>query len=166
MLKNKNHLPSPFNSHIEVGLRLLTLLTAAYPKRYSIQQLAVYDYMVVHSDDLPDGPVGLHPKTPQRNGEYLIRRSDYGTTLKLFMSRNLIEECYENDGLLYSATEYSAAFLDTLKASYNTRLKECANWVVDRYGEFSEQALNELMLLNLNNWGGESNLHSEILQEW
>jgi hypothetical protein len=156
---------SPFNSHIEIGLRLLCLLTAAYPKSYSIQQLACFDYMLIHSDDLPEGPVGIHPQTPQRSGEYLVRRNDLSTTLKIFISRGLIAEHYKNKGLMYAATEASAPFLDRLAAEYTSRLREYALWVADTYGNVSEPDLNRLMIQNFKQWGGNSNRYSEILRE-
>jgi len=121
--------------------------------------------MLIHSDDLPEGPIGIHPKTPQRSGEYLVRRNDLSTTLKVFISRGLIAEYYENKGLMYAATETSAPFLDRLTAEYTSRLREYALWVVDTYGNESEPDLNHLMIQNFKQWGGDSYQHSEILRE-
>ncbi len=39
--------------------RALCVLTSGYPGRHSLQRLTIYDYLVVHSDDIPGGPVGL-----------------------------------------------------------------------------------------------------------
>jgi hypothetical protein len=55
-------LTAPFNSAVEIGLRSLCLLTAAFPAAYSLQRLVVFDYLLVHSDDMPGGPPGLHPQ--------------------------------------------------------------------------------------------------------
>ena len=62
-VENFTHL-APFNGPVEIGLRALALLNEAFPACYSMQRLVVFDYLVVHSDDMPGGPTGLHPKTP------------------------------------------------------------------------------------------------------
>ena len=45
-----------FNTPLECGLRLLFLLNACYPKRGDLQRLISYDYLMVHSGDVGDGP--------------------------------------------------------------------------------------------------------------
>lgn len=81
----------PFNGAVEIGLRALSLLNEAFPATYSLQRLVVFDYLVVHSDDLPNGPAGLHPKTPHRGGELLVRRAVLEEGLLLYQSRGLVE---------------------------------------------------------------------------
>lgn len=74
MTKSTDHPLSPFNSPVESGLRACVLLYSLFPIASSLQRLVVLDYMLIHSDDVPDGPPGLHPKTPYRSGELLVRR--------------------------------------------------------------------------------------------
>ena len=47
----------PFNSAVEVGLRTLIVLDASYPNTSSLGRLVVFDYLLVHSDDVDGGPV-------------------------------------------------------------------------------------------------------------
>ena len=68
------HIVSPFNGPVEIGLRALCVLTTAFPAAYALQRLVVFDYFLVHSDDIEGGPEGLHPRTPHRGGEILVRR--------------------------------------------------------------------------------------------
>ena len=82
---------SPFNSPLEVGLRALIVLTESHPVAHSLQRLTVLDYLVVHLDDAPDGPPGLHPQTPYRAGELLLRRGVLEQGLLLYQSRGLVE---------------------------------------------------------------------------
>jgi hypothetical protein len=58
------HFVSPFNGPVEIGLRALCVLTTAFPTEYALQRLVVFDYFLVHSDDIEGGPEGLHPRTP------------------------------------------------------------------------------------------------------
>ena len=162
---NLNPSITPFNSPIEIGLRLLSLLTVSFPSKYSIQQLAAFDYMVVHSDDLPGGPSGIHPRTPQRSSEYLIRLNEIHKSLLFYMSRNLVEEFFTPDGITYSATNYSASFLDTLKAKYSLLIWQRASWVIEHYGDLNISQLNRFMIDALDEWGGENRSNSSTLEE-
>lgn len=72
----------------------------------------------VHSDDAPGGPVGLHPQTPNRGGELLVRRDTLRQGLMLYQSRSLLERRFEQSGLYFVATERSGSFLDALDAEY------------------------------------------------
>ena len=95
---------STFNSPVEVGLRALCVLTAGYPARHSLQRLTIYDYLVVHSDDIPGSPVSLHPRTPHRGGELLARRGILQDGLALYASRGLLERRYDDDGVFFRAS--------------------------------------------------------------
>ena len=72
--EEKKRFIAPFNGPVEIGLRALAVLNDAYPVVYSLQRLVVFDYLIVHSDDVLGGPSGLHPQTPRRGGELLVRR--------------------------------------------------------------------------------------------
>jgi hypothetical protein len=122
---------------------------------YSIQQLVAFDYLLVHSDDIPDGPTGLHPKIPQRSGEYLIRRKTLQEGLLLYMSRGLISQEYGQTGLRYAATESSGNFLDSLTSEYIKELQNIADWVADNFSTIPELELNQFMKEHLDKWGTE-----------
>src|SRR5713101_6220152 len=121
---------TPFNGPVEFGLRALAILNDAYPDAYSLQKLTVFDYFIVHSDDLPGGPAGLHPKTPHRSGELLVRRRMLEGGLLLYQSRALVERVFTSEGVFYRATERSAAFLDVLDTQYAIELRERAIWLI------------------------------------
>lgn len=153
---------APFNGPIEVGLRALAVLNEAFPKAYSLQRLVIFDYLVVHSDDVPGGPRGLHPKTPHRGSELLVRRSALQDGLLLFQSRGLLERRFEEVGIFFSATERSAAFLDALRTEYTLDLRERAKWVVCGYGEIPQEELENMVREHLGRWGAEFELESVL----
>jgi hypothetical protein len=150
------HGSTPFNSPIEIGLRALAILNDAYPDAYSLQKLTVFDYLVVHSDDVPDGPAGLHPQTPYRGGELLVRRRVLESGLLLYQSRALVERVFASEGVFYRATERSAAFLDVLGTQYAVDLRERSIWLIRSYGAMSEQELQMLVHRHLGEWGPNS----------
>ena len=155
----------PFNGPVELGLRALCILTAAYPMAYSLQHLVVFDYLVVHSDDVPGGPTGLHPQTPHRGGEILVRRGVLQAGLALYESRDLIERTYRGGGIFFNATDTAAGFLDALGAEYVAGLRERANWLIDCYGRLEEADLDAMVRERIGAWGAEFSMESVLGEE-
>ena len=154
----------PFNSAVEVGLRALAVLTASHPVAHGLQRLTVLDYLLVHSDDAPDGPAGLHPRTPYRAGELLLRRGILEEGLLLYQSRGLIERRFDPDGVFYDAADTAAAFLDSLTGRYVEGLRDRAAWVTERFASIADEALFELVDDWIGEWGAEFTQRS-ILHE-
>ena len=146
---------SPFNSPVEVGLRALAVLTASHPAAHGLQRLTVLDYLVVHSDDAPDGPPGLHPQTPYRAGELLLRRGVLEEGLLLYQSRGLIGRRFDPNGVFYAATDTAAAFLDVFDGPYVEALRDRAAWVTTRFASVSDDALSDLVRTWIGEWGAE-----------
>ena len=160
-----DQIAAPFNGAVEIGLRSLCILTAAYPSSYSLQRLVVFDYLLVHSDDMPGGPTGLHPQTPHRGGEILVRRGVLQEGLLLYQSRGLIARVYHDIGVFFLATDRSGAFLDTLSAQYVRGLRERATWVVDTFGLLADIELDSMVRERIGKWGAEFALESVLLAE-
>lgn len=156
---------APFNGPIEVGLRSLSVLTAAFPDAFSMQRLVVMDYLLVHSDDVPNGPAGLHPKTPHRSGEILVRRAALQEGLMLYQSRGLVERKYLDGGVYYVATERSASFLDTLDSAYANDLRQRADWVVERFSRSNDTELGSFVAGHVGVWGAEFSMESVLQAE-
>lgn len=156
---------TPFNSPVEAGLRALSLLAAAHPDAYDLQRLLVFDYFVVHSADLQGGPVSLHPATPHRSGEILVRRRLVEQGLMLYMSRGLVERCSEPDGFRFAATEEAAPFLDSLTSPYCNELRDRANWVISSFGPLNALELDAIVTDNLGRWGAEFEFEAVLSEE-
>jgi hypothetical protein len=156
---------SPFNGPIEIGLRALCVLTTAFPTAYALQRLVVFDYFLVHSDDIEGGPEGLHPQTPHRGGEILVRRGVLQDGLTLYESRGLIERVYQDGGIFFAATDRSADFLDTLSTEYLKALRERSNWVVDSFGLLADRELDAMVRERIGAWGAEFSMESVLWTE-
>lgn len=155
----------PFNGPIEIGLRALTLLGEAYPTAFSLQWLVVSDYLLVHSDDLPNGPPGLHPKTPHRGGELLVRRTALEQGLMLYQSRGLLDRHYTEAGMMFAATERTAGFLDALSSDYAIELRDRAAWLVSLYAAVPDNELLKLANAHVGDWGAEFTMESVLKVE-
>ena len=89
-IMSQEHKPITFNSPLEAGIRAVSILGAAYPQTYDLQRLVALDYLLVHTGDI-DGPDNLHPPTPMRSAELLVRRKLVEQSLLLMMTRDLVE---------------------------------------------------------------------------
>lgn len=159
------HFVSPFNGPVEIGLRALCVLTTAFPAAYALQRLVIFDYFLVHSDDIDGGPEGMHPRTPHRGGEILVRRGVIQDGLTLYESRGLIERVYKNGGIFFAATDKSADFLDTLSTEYLTGLRERADWVVESFNALDDTDLGMMVRERIGTWGAEFSMESVLWTE-
>ena len=155
----------PFNSAVEVGLRTLVVLDACYPSTSSLGRLVVFDYLLVHSDDVDGGPEGLHPQTPHRSGELLVRREFIQQGIRLYESRNLLERVFSSDGIKFVATDSSTVFLDSISAPYVRDMRERASWVHKRFSNQSDKELNNFVRDQLGRWGAEFESESVLWEE-
>lgn len=144
-----------FNTPLECGLRCAAVLLAAYPERCDLQRLVQYEYLLVHSGDVREGPPSLHPAVPHRAGELLVRRELIERGLLFMMSRQMVCREFSRRGIYYFAGESCLAFFDALSSNYTRELRARARWVVDRFGSTSDEDLNGFMRENWTNWGAE-----------
>ena len=154
----------PFNSPLECGLRTLTLLAASRPSACDLQRLIFYDYLLVHSGDVPGGPDSIHPATPLRSGEALVRRHWIERGLLLMLSRELVVRKFSESGILYEASPLTESFIGYMEESYTKKLRERATWVISTFGNSSDYQLVEFFKANLNRWGGEF-IREELLED-
>lgn len=145
---------SAFNSSLETGIRSLTILMAAYPTSYDIQRLVDMDYLVVHSGDV-DGPESLHAPLPLRGGELLVRRELIQQGLLLMMSRDLVDRCIHPIGIEYQASELASSFLAMQTTAYSQKLKERAEWIVNKYQGLSTLEVQKITNEFLTKWDSE-----------
>lgn len=165
MIPSTNSFAPPFNGPVEIGLRAVSILNDAYPSACSLQRLVIFDYLSVHSDDIPGGPVGLHPQTPHRSGEMLVRRNVLQKGLLLYMGRGLAVQQFEANGIVYAATEKTGSFLDVLTAGYIFELRTRTRWLVETFGSMNDDSLNQFVRQRLGIWGAEFEMESVLWTE-
>lgn len=144
-----------FNTPLECGLRCAALLLAAYPTPCDLQRLVQYEYLLVHSGDVREGPPSLHPAAPHRSGELLVRRSLIERGILFMMSRHIVCRDLSPRGICYIAGDLALPLFDSLESPYTCTLRERAKWVAERFGSMSSEALDHFMQDNWSNWGAE-----------
>ncbi|WP_426944571.1 ABC-three component system middle component 2 [Pseudomonas oryzihabitans] len=143
--------PATFNSPLEAGMRAVAILGAAYPQAYDLQRLVAFDYLLVHTSDI-GGPGDLHPPTPMHSAELLVRRKLVEQALLLMMTRDLVDREVGYDGIKYVAGENAVTFLSSLSSRYLLSLKERASWLIDVYGDFTDEAFKKVMRGLFDKW--------------
>jgi hypothetical protein len=144
-----------FNSPLEIGLRLLYILNEVYPKACDLQRLIYYDYILVHSSDVPNGPKSIHPSIPHRTSEILVKRELVKKGLTLMNSKQLIQSVFDSTGILYSATELTKPFLEYNNSEYAVSLKTVSKWLVNKFESYNDEDLSQFIKNNMDVWGGE-----------
>ena len=144
-----------FNNPIETGLRSLVILDSAYPKSLDLQKLIYFDYMTVHTGDLSSAPKSIHPSTPNRSGELLVRRKIIEDGINYFVRKSFINKIFSENGIEYKLNDQATMFLEMLEENYVLDLKNRSKWVIETYINWNSQDLEKYIKDNLDNWGGE-----------
>lgn len=140
-----------FNGPLETGLRVVSLLGAAYPRAYDLQRLIGMDYLLVHTGDV-GGPASLHPPAPLQSAELLVRRGVIERALLLMMTRELVDRQIGPDGIRYMAGENAGSFLSSLESDYIKDLRSRATWLVESFGTSNELDFRTMMRKLFENW--------------
>ena len=114
-----------FNGPLEAGVRVVATLGAAFPQAFDLQRLTAFDYLLVRTEQL-GGPENLHPSAPIQTPATEVRRKIVQRALELMMTRDLVSRRAEQTGIYYFAGESASMFLDSLRTSYLSALKERA----------------------------------------
>ena len=140
-----------FNGPLEAGVRAVAILGAAFPRRYDIQRLTAFDYLLVRTRQL-GGPDDLHPATPIQTPATEVRRKVVQDALFLMMTRDLVARHVDQNGILYCAGEAAAMYLDSLRTPYLMALKSRAHWLVDHLADYDSAEFDRLMRRFFDTW--------------
>lgn len=145
---------SVLSSPLEVGLRMLILLSRLTVTA-DLHRLAIYDYLLLHSHDLDDGPDSLHPPTPLRTGELLVRRNQITRGLYLLETRGLVERDYSNDGIAFRSSKLAEPFLKYFESGYAKKCSDVSRWVAQTFDGMSSDELQAFIHSRVGKWGVE-----------
>lgn len=144
-----------FNTPIEIGLRALIILNELSQESIDLNRLVIYDYLVTHSSDFNKEVNSLHPPSPHRSGELIIKRKVMQEGINLMYSRDLIDIEYTKDGIYYKANQLSSYFINYLDSAYALNLMKCSRVVIQKFNQYSDKELNSFVKINIPKWGSE-----------
>ncbi|AIQ70245.1 hypothetical protein PGRAT_23275 [Paenibacillus graminis] len=149
-----------FNTPLEIGLRCIVILDELKDQKIDLQRLIYFDYLVIHYGDVETEYESLHPPTPHRSGEILVKRDLVNEGLLLMISKKLVEVEYEASGIFFKASTYCTPFLDHFESQYLLQLRENAKIMAMKFSTYTKDELKKYMTDNLDRWGGEFNKES------
>jgi hypothetical protein len=133
---------SPLNGPLEYGVRVLVMLTVAYPEQLDINHLVLLDHSVLHTADL-GGPPSIHPDLPLHSGELGVRRANVEEGLRVMLRAGLIDMRTPSAGIRYQAGDEAYSFVSGLASSYIAELRDRTRWVVEQFGTLSEAQIRQ-----------------------
>lgn len=142
------------NSPIELGVRSLIVLTAAFPKALDLSRLVLMDHCLLHSADL-GGPESILPPLPARTGELGMKRTVIEHGIHVMVRAGMIDALATPDGLLYRARDEARPFLQLLRSPHTTSLAVVAEWIAHEFSELSEDQIRDRMNSVTARWSEE-----------
>ncbi|MDQ6481829.1 ABC-three component system middle component 2 [Dyadobacter sp. LHD-138] len=142
-----------FNTPLEIGLRLLVLLSQSQTQMDS-EKLMYLDFLCLNTFDI-GGPESLHAPIPNRGVQVFAKKELIQRGLAVMLSKELIAIIPTEKGFLYYATDAGRYFLQYFQTPYYSKLVEKSSWVVSLFDEESTQEIKKYIDDNLSKWGGE-----------
>lgn len=130
-----------YSSDLEISLRLMAILQFYVESPISIERLVVYDYLILHGNDIFPELQSLHPKSPNSSNEFLIKRELFKRGLHLLISKELIKVNISKTGVGYQSSQLTAKFCDKLNSAYSRRLYQTVQSVINACLIYSDLAL-------------------------
>lgn len=153
-----------FNSPIEVGLRILYILNTFKSTELDMNKLVIFDYLLLNSNDFPKGPKSIHPSTPHRSSQMIIKPPILREGLNLMISKDLIELSFTNEGIKYKSNELTEKFIEHLDNTYSKKLIEVSLWIKDQFENYDFKKLDSFVKNNIPNWGSEF-IYESLIRE-
>lgn len=145
---------SPLNGPLEVGIRVLMVLTQAFPAELDVNQLVLLDHFVLHSGDV-GGPESLHPALPIRAGEIAVKRESIEAGVGLLLRLRLAELAVGLEGVRFHAGDGALHFVGVLGSSYSSRLRDRVGWVLANFPDLDETNLRQETKAVFDSWSEE-----------
>lgn len=118
------------NGPLEVGLRVLVILDAQFPRALNVDDLLVLDHVALHSGDF-SGPDSLHPALPLRAADVGARRDGIRHGVEMLIHRGLAAPKLELQGILFEASERSHSIVELIESHYLRLFRERVRWAIE-----------------------------------
>lgn len=154
-----------FNSPLELALRLLFIFNST-TKSLDLQRLIYYNYLLVHSADIPEAPKSIHADLPRRSYEILVNRNIVKQGLTLLLSKDLISVKYLTNGIQYKGNANTESFLKYFESDYSKNLNDRARWLCSNFDKLSDNQLTQFIESNIGKWGSEFSIIYDNVEDF
>lgn len=153
-----------FNTPLEIGLRTLFLLDSMSPNHYDLNTLVIFDYFLLNSGDFPGGPESLHPVTPHRGAQLIIKPMIMQKGLNLMISKELININFGRGGITYSSNILTKKFIEFIDTDYSKSLISICNWIKSEFSNYDIKKLELFVKNSIPDWGSEF-IYESLIRE-
>ena len=150
MMKN-----SIYNNPLEIGIRCLVIIQNSKLKGgLDIERLMYLDYLCLNTNDL-GGEGSLHAPVPKRGVQVFARKELILKGLKILASKDLLEVALSKKGIFYKPNLNTGLFLNYFQSEYYHKLNDRIIWTIEKFEEYSNEALNNFIENHLQEWGSD-----------
>lgn len=139
------------NSPLEVGLRVLVILEATFPRELGLDDMLVLDHVSLHSADF-DGSESLHPAFPLRSADVGARRDGIRHGVELLMHKGLASPAVTAEGISFVASERAHSVVQMIESPYLRVFRSRVQWAVDRGVTSNAEKTRELLTTIVRSW--------------
>lgn len=132
-----------FNSDVEIGIRVMTIIESCYPIALSLDKIMYLDYLLLYGIKNENGDT-LHPSYRLQILELTERRERIKNSLLFLIKKDLISILFKNDGISYKANANSLWYLNNMTNSYSVRLREYAKTISNVYKDLEIDELKKI----------------------
>ena len=143
-----------YNSVIEVAMRCLVVLNHSPRKTISLEEIMILDHLSLNTFDV-GGPVSLHAPIPNRGVQIYSRKEIISKSLKMLLSKDLIQLNPTPEGFRYVINTNGREYLKYFESDYFMLLKERVMWISIHFGNKDAMGLKSIIATNLTKWGEE-----------
>ncbi|CAM4214038.1 hypothetical protein SAMN06265348_10625 [Pedobacter westerhofensis] len=140
-----------YSSDLEISLRLMAILQFYVQAPLTIERLVVYDFLILHGNDIFPELHSLHPKSPNSSNEFLIKRELFKRGLHLLVSKELIKVNINKTGISYQGSELTVRFCEKLNSPYSRKLYPAVQSVISTTSLYSDLELENRIKTRLLN---------------
>lgn len=151
-----------FNTPLEISLRLLVLLSKSKSTHFDLDRLVIFDYLILHGNDIDKTQKSLHPALPHRGKEVILKRKSIKKGIDILLSRGLISQIHSKDGIYYCSNQNTILFVELLESEYYMRLTENIEFINSKYSHVNTSTLTSLINENIHLLGSEFEYESLV----
>ncbi len=159
--EDKEKIVDLFNSPLEISLRLLFIIDRC-TKALDADRLVYYNYLLVHSSDIPDAPKSIHADLPKRSNEMPVSQLVVQKALTLLISKGLISINYSKKGIEYYKNPSTSLIIATFETPYSKMLRDRADWLCTKFDTYSDTEVADMIKDHIGVWGSELKLRIAI----
>lgn len=134
-----------YNSDIETSIRMAKILIGFYPDDISLDKIICIDFLILNLADFLPNKESLHPAIPQRDTQLAIKREIFNNSLILMKKYGVVKEKYTKSGFLYSATDKTFSFTNSIQNEYMDRMEDNINIVKNELGSLRDNELKKII---------------------